>query len=756
MDKMLYKEMIDVENAKYLLSLNDFQWGDLLNASDKDSWNGETIWSNMEVYIKQLKKWLKVAIKDMEIKGYINTEYKYSSTLQDCGRIYVKGFGVQRLTKELRGFLIADHSVDIDIKNCHPVMLKGVLKNYFDEIDIKKDFPFLRDYIKHRNKWLTEYGCTKVDILKAMNSGWKYKTTNKYLLQLDLEFKKAQALIFNALETKTELPKTILARKQQMKQNKHGKYLNVVLTYYENQVLQSILKMDKVKDYVHTPMFDGFTMKKLEQEKIDEILEIINEHTYPLGVKWVTKDHDLSVVKDEGVEILPPPKTYDEVKEEFEVDHFIIENPLMFGRLYQLDGEDKYQFYNKEKFRDLVKPVQFADLTSENPNAKVEFFTHWLEDPNRLSYKEVKFLPRFEHNVEIFNSFKGFTFENEKKVFDEDPECVTLFKDHLSHLTNHDQPSIDYLMNYIAHLLQKPWELPKTAIILKSKQGHGKDTLIDMIQKMIGKQHIFRTAEIDDIFGAYNIGIRDKLVLQLNEVDGKDGFSKKEKIKNMITEGHTQIREKYVSQYDQTNYLRIFFLSNNLNPIEITHDDRRFCVFKAHHKKPSRNYFESLHGMIQNDTEMSILFNYLMSLDISKYSPDQDRPKTDAYNTMKEHNQNPIYKFLFDNFIKDQWRTNFESEECKKRKDKDEIFCKSSSLFQYYKDFLSCENLGYIVPTYKIVKTVLADIGIHKKQKKINGINNDWYVINIEDLKDQLESYDLEDDVEELNDDDFE
>ena len=65
-------------------------------------------------------------------------------------------------------------------------------------------------------------------------------------------------------------------------------------------------------------------------------------------------------------------------------------------------------------------------------------------------------------------------------------------------------------------------------------------------------------------------------------------------------------------------------------------------------------------------------------------------------------------------------------------------------------------NQSQLAPTFKIIKSILADIGITKQQKKINGQNNDYYVIDIEELKDQLSSYDLEEEIEELNDDDFE
>jgi hypothetical protein len=452
---------------------------------------------------------------------------------------------------------------------------------------------------------------------------------------------------------------------------------------------------------------------------------------------------------------------YSEQKEQFEKRHFIIENPLLFGRTYEVNGEDKYQFYGKIAFRDLVKPVKFSEFDIDlGEYVTKEFFTEWLQDENRRSYKEVKFVPKFEDNPEIFNSFKGFNFQHTIKEFDEDDEEMNevnrLFAEHLSLLCNHDKKACEYLFNYIAHLIQKPYEKPATAIILKSKQGFGKDTLIDIIEKLIGRSYMLRTAEMDDIFGTYNVGIRDKLVLQLNEVEGKDGFSNKEKIKNIITEEKTIIREKYISQYDQTNYLRLFILSNNLNPIEISHDDRRFCVLKAHHKKPGKEYFDALHAMKDNERQMELLYNYIMNWDISEFDPRNDRPKTDAYNNMKEHNQNPFYKYIWDMFVKENYKSEYASHECRKKKNSNTIYVKSNSLFSNYKEFLNCEEMGFIKPSFKLIKSILGDIGINKKQVKIAGINSDYYVIDTEDLKEQLASHNLDEEIEEFDDDDFE
>ena len=758
-------EIIDIDKAKYLLSLDSDTLEQIIGGKE---WKGETIFSNKSVYIKQLTTWLKSSINNITHNNSINTEYKYSDNLVNCGRRYVQKFGIQKLTKELRGFLIKRFTKDVDMTNAHPSILYHIIKEYYP--DQKDNFPHIRDYVKQRNKWITELKCNKLSILKAMNSKTKYKSSNQMFNKLDNEFKKIQKIIFETIEEKIDIPSTIKQRKASLKQNKEGRFLNIILCYFENNILSKVINHKDINEYVQTLMFDGFTIKS-EVYDNKNLIEKLNKLTLKEGIKWTIKEHDNSIKLDENIDIdYVDTLNYKEQKIIFEKDHFIVLNPLMFGKLYKINNEEKYQFYSKEKFKDLVKPINFFDGCDIK-----EFFPEWLKDPSRLSYKEVQFIPKLDTSNEIFNSFKGFEFPIEKEIISIDASAsetdktdtknklnyvIKKFINHLQLLCNYNDDATEYLFKYICHLLQKPSELPKTAIILKSKQGFGKDTLIDIIQKLIGKQYIFRTADMDDVFGSYNVGIRDNLLLQLNEVEGGKGFNNKEKIKNMITEETTIIREKYISQYDQKNYLRLFILSNNLNPIEITPDDRRFNVFKSHHIKPKSDYFSELHKIKDDKESMKLLFNYMMNYDIKTFNPREDRVITDAYNNMKQHNENPLYSYLYNLFINEEqnYKEEFNEHDCKKKKNSNTIYIKSNSLFNSYKNFLTIDEKGFITPTYKILKSILGDIGIIKQQVKINGKNNDYYVIHTDELKEQLESFGInfENEIEDLNDDDFE
>lgn len=753
-----FTERINITNAKYLLSIPHDDLLSMFDFADNEDENGaEKFWKSPEVYVREMKNWLRTAIKEMEKNGHIKTKYKHAMNSIDAGRIFVSGFGIQKLKKTIRGFLIKDFVNDYDMVNAHPAILYGIIKHKFPEM--KDQFPNFRDYVKQRKLWIDSYKVSKLEVLVALNSGKQIKTDNQHLARLDKELKAIQKLIWGKYHEVEKVPATILSRKGDLKQNKFGRYINMIMCDKENEILQEVMSVFKAE----TPMFDGFTLDK--SFPVDETIQKLNEMTHKkYGVKWSNKEHDNKIQIDEGVEIsfenIP---FYEDQKAIFEKTHFIIESPLMFGRLYEIDGEKKYQLYKKVDFRDLVKPVKYWEIDEDGTGYGAEFFPKWLEDPSHKSYREMGFKPTLEENPNVFNSFSGFqyqqtmTYEECKESAETDPEfqeVIKIFGSHLYHLCGRDEKGAEYLWNYIAHMFQKPHILPEVAVILKSKQGHGKDTLVNILEKMIAG-YVFRTADMDDIFGNFNVGIRDKILIQLNEVEGKDGFSKKEKLKNIITETETIIREKHVSIYKQKNYKRVFIFSNNLNPIEISHDDRRFVVFQAHYEKPDKEYFDDLYSICEPE-KLQMLFDYLMNYDISKFKI-TDRPLTQAYNNMKEHNVNPLYKFIWKMFVDDEWEKTFEPTGCYKKKTGDIVLANPTSLFQTYVNYLNCEDMGFIKPTFKIVSAVLADIGVLKKSVRIGqNIRGDYYIMKKDELKERLASYKFDEECLEFDEDDFE
>ena len=444
---------------------------------------------------------------------------------------------------------------------------------------------------------------------------------------------------------------------------------------------------------------------------------------------------------------------YDVVKADFEKEHLMIMSPCIFIREKIVDGKRTYSCYNKQDFMNVVAPYKYCEYNAEGERVEHKFFGRWLEDPKRRQYDSIEFIPKKEVRDTVYNTFNGFNINEETKC-EYDENAVKIFTDHIDFLVGYEAEAKDYLIKYLAHLIQRPYELPAVALLFKSKQGFGKDKLLDIMASILGRDYLHRTANVEDIFGNFNADAKDKLIIQLNELEGKDGFANKEKLKNFITETSTTINDKNVKKYTQNNYARVIIMSNNANPVEIPVDDRRFAVFQSHYQKPSREYFNNLVQIEDSPNKLASLYRFLSNVNISHFDLRNQRPKTKAYKNMRENSQNPFYPYLMDNFEGEKYKYTFISS--KTRKGNGHVYIKSKDLLDSYRNHLDDINENWRRVDFKIMKTMLLELDIEKKQVKIDGVNNDYYIIDRPELMRRLNAMDVVSKSDELTCDDFE
>ncbi len=712
----------------------------------------------------------------------VKVTYTKSKSLNNIGRILpVRSLGLHNIRRQIRHTLAKNKYVDVDIVCCHHELLLQLCK--------KNNYPTpnLEHYVKNRNVMLNHVMDNyKVDKEKAKNlfirllyfgSFNKWSKDNKLVnVKITTELKnfynELKKIGQKIIENNKDLYLLAEENKKDGKFNALGTTVSYFLQEIECNILMEIYNYSKDKGYILNNNVvlcaDGIMIQKklFDIKLVNELNKyIFDKCGYDLSFKVKEFDEDYLSILDSHIinhENFDA-KLYHEVKEIFEKDHFMIEHPLMYGRTYKKGRYLEYGLYNKNEYKDLVKKNKYVyqEIIETEKGIKYkdkDLFDDWIRDTKIRSYNNINFIPKLnnEINIDYFNTFQGFDgeFIND---YTNNEKAIELFYKHLSLLTNYNKDSVEYLINYIADIIQNPDKLPSVAIMFKSKQGFGKDLLLDIISRFIGNKYLYRTANLEEIFGGFNPSIKDKIILQLNELEGKDGFSQKEKIKNLITEEFTNINEKNIKQYKQNNYLRIFIMSNNISPLEIPHDDRRFVVFKAHFQKPDKDYFKQLVDLKNNNDDIKTLYEYLKNYKI-KLDLRNDRPLTDAYKEMQENCINPIYNYLNELFIRnniEEYYT-FDDGEYKIHKKTGNILIKANDFYQNYKDYLLSQDLDFIKTNFKTIKALLADIGINKKKIKINKENADYYVFNKDKIKEHLKHMDLEEDILEYNDDDFE
>ena len=400
MKSFMKNDRLDIENGKYLLGIPDTNLTEILMKGREEAdykWDG-----GISGYKKKLKRFLKTAIPQMEQNGLIKNKYKYSKELVTCGRRCVVDFGIQGMTAKLKGFLCSKLYYDIDIINCAPTILFKLTQTNFPNFECK----YLKKYINERENFLKIKGVDKQTIIACMYDSKHLNFNDQIMIKLDIEIKKIQKLFFNDFDKKFNLPDIIVSKKDTLKQNKYGKYLNAIITFFENNFLETVENKLSVSRFIDTLIYDGFHLLKSNEYNIEEIITELNNIEYnKMTLKWKVKDFDTSLKIDEGINLdLDLTADYNTCKINFEENHFIIENPMLYGREYEIKGETKYQFYSKEKFRELVRPIKYFDDKDK------EFFPEWMADAKRRAYKEVRFIPTLKKENDLYNSFEGFNY----------------------------------------------------------------------------------------------------------------------------------------------------------------------------------------------------------------------------------------------------------------------------------------------------------------------------------------------------------
>ena len=71
----------------------------------------------------------------------------------------------------------------------------------------------------------------------------------------------------------------------------------------------------------------------------------------------------------------------------------------------------------------------------------------------------------------------------------------------------------NYFMAFLANLLQHPHNKANTALIIKSIQGTGKDTILNWFgNNILGAEYYFNEDSIELLFGRFNRSMENKIL----------------------------------------------------------------------------------------------------------------------------------------------------------------------------------------------------------------------------------------------------
>ena len=613
------RELINIDNAEYILSLTKGEIKDVVFDSDVyDESGGKYSWNT---YYNNICKYLRGVIAR---KGESVVGYKYANG-KSSGRRYSTTFAIQSLQCKLRGFLINSDYKDYDMKNCHPTLLLY----YCNKNNLH--VPLLGEYVLNREKTISENMISKTDVLIAIN---KDSNSNKNMW--------IKLFSSQLRDAKNELLK-IYPRNSNNSKNPISSRINLLLCELENEILTKVENTLLDCD-TYSLMFDGImTTKSLE---IDDLNKLTEEE---YGISWSQKEHDTSIILPSNYvpsHVLKEQyqKEYISLRNVFEKTNVMIKAPLTYLSFVN----NNWNHYTRTSFAYLHESTVKLPI---GDNKFKKFIEMWFEDPDKSCYENIDFVPYNLNRVQTEGTFN--TFEPFKYADNNVPDNIEFIDDYIYplifNLCERNHILASYLINHISQLLKYPESPTGVICCFKGGQGSGKDTLISLIEKMMGhKRYSFRSDKPDLIFGGFNSSIENKIIIQIDEQSNKNAIEYLENVKHLVTAETIAIHHKGKEAYDVKNIARLFICSNNNKPVIISNDDRRFFIVESSNNlNQKKEFFEPLYSGLNDDTIIASVYNWFMKRDIEnvdfKKIPDSEYKKI-----MKETNVKPIIRHFYE------------------------------------------------------------------------------------------------------------
>lgn len=256
----------------------------------------------------------------------------------------------------------------------------------------------------------------------------------------------------------------------------------------------------------------------------------------------------------------------------------------------------------------------------------------WMKDKLRRSYDGVCFKPAQSCPPEWYNLWRGFAVEPAKEV---KHEALDAFLEHAHNNVCGGDPKLSrWLLGYFAHLVQKPWEKPLTALVFQGSKGVGKNALIDRVGYLLG-HHYLLASDKRYLTGNFNGHLENCLLFALDEAFWSGDKAANGNLKSLITGSSHLIEHKGKETYTVDNCTRVCILGNEEWLVPASHDERRFAVFSVGEgRKQDRRFFRNMRvGMEQGGYRH--LLRYLLDFDLTGIDVDE-APLTQALLDQKE------------------------------------------------------------------------------------------------------------------------
>lgn len=360
-----------------------------------------------------------------------------------------------------------------------------------------------------------------------------------------------------------------------------------------------------------------------------------------------------------------------------------------------------------------------------------------------------------EPDIDIYNAFKGFNYKYKDNVKIDDKKIFYILHHLEKVLCAGNSKNYDYLIKWLAWLVQNPDKKTGVCCVFISDQGTGKNMFFEWYGKrIIGNSYYHYINNINNLTNRFNSDIANKIFTILDEVQIYEiSKTKADQLKSIITQNDIRLERKGMEPKILDDYNNYVMFTNNSNPITLDSSDRRYAFFDVSNcYRTNNDYYTKLYNNLYNKEAEEIFYHYLLNIELNNFNPERDIPKNKLKTNMKIDSSNLTTKYLIHVTRIDGLEQSY-ADILPDLSNNPEI-CEVNKSYESFKTWCDKYQPKGKIPSLNVFSRQLSSVlsksrkidgkKIYKLNKKILSLSlcKFFGVDNIEDLYDEVFSYD--------------
>jgi hypothetical protein len=249
----------------------------------------------------------------------------------------------------------------------------------------------------------------------------------------------------------------------------------------------------------------------------------------------------------------------------------------------------------------------------------------WLKSKNKRRFVTPVFDPG-EVNGESpkgrINLFDGIPCERLTRPTTSSDGLDEFLKMIRESLCGGDENASEWLLDYLAHIIQRPDEKPTVVPVIVGPQGTGKGLLFDHVMRGILKDLFLTVKTAKDLTAQFNMDLANRLLTVIDEATWRGNKTEDGVLKNLTGGNKLTVEVKFGPKYETENFSRYAITSNNEEAVAIETSNRRYYPIESSDEfAGNSDYFNPIWDAYRRGDLVPVFFMFLQDRDISKWNP---------------------------------------------------------------------------------------------------------------------------------------